>query len=129
METELTNEAFKLTQPYAVIIAAVVGAIIAIITTWFASWNSKKLKKKELSLPKLFNALEKIELAIIKIRKGHELSEPEIDEFTIYCGWLPKELNNLGIHLITNIQNNQNYSELISSFHSEIRIYKQKLIA
>ena len=129
METEITKETIAVTEPIAMLIATLVGGIISIVTTWIISRNSRKLMKKEMSLPRLFNALEEIELLIIKLRKEQTLDDTELDRFTIACGWLPNKLNENGIKLISKIHRNEDYADLVSSFHSEIRKYKQDLIS
>lgn len=111
----------------AMLLATLIGGLISSVTAYFVAAQSLKNKLKEMSVNKLFSAIENSELFVIRIMSGADATQEEVNAFIANCTWLPEDASQKGLDLAKNYLNNKS-TEGANEFHQMLSVHKKKHI-
>ena len=111
----------------AMLIATIIGGCISSATAYLVATQALKNKLKEMSIERIFSAIEKIELFVIRLRSGAEPDQDEINQFIQNCTCLPENISDMGLALAKEYMND-NSIEKATEFHKKLAEYKRTYI-
>ncbi|WP_339745901.1 hypothetical protein [uncultured Maricaulis sp.] len=110
------------------LLAVGIGGAIAIVGNFITQVHSYRHRRREISFERSLQALEQVELTIIRARRGEPLRAEELDQLIAFMTWLPGPLANKALQLVGSLEKGGVPKESLAEIHTMIVNLKRSLL-